>query len=224
MSPTCATGAVRRCRAVLQGDFSGSTFSTATRKWLTVEGRVKSGGTTNTALDSVEVVLVDRRATRYGAGWWPTAGVQLVAAGGDRLMVAPTGAVNVFRGNGDSLFLAPPGSEVVLKKVGTTFELSPRGSVAKSVYDASGRLLYAQDINGNRDSVMWEGATDKILKVKDPVGKEITFNYNGSGTFTHFASLSGGALRQTKVTIEATTNQLTKDSIPSPTAAPYTTT
>ena len=167
---------------------------------------------------------MDRRATRYGAGWWPTAGVLLVAAGGDRLMVSATGAVSVFRGNGDSLFLPPPGSEVILKKVGTGLELSPRGSLAKSVYDASGRLMSARDINGNLDSVAWEGATDKILKVRDPMGKEITFNYTAGGIFTHFASLSGGALRETKVTIDATSNQLTKDSIPSPTAKPYTTT
>src|SRR6266540_3521011 len=60
-SPSCATGAVHRCRAVLQGDFSSSSFSVPTRKWLTVEARVTSGATTQIAADSVEVVLVDRR-------------------------------------------------------------------------------------------------------------------------------------------------------------------
>jgi len=64
-SPTCATGPARRCRLVLQGDFSGPPgFSTPTRKWLTVEARVTSGATTHIATDSVEVVLVDRRTTR----------------------------------------------------------------------------------------------------------------------------------------------------------------
>ncbi len=63
VSPTCATGAVRRCRAVLQGDFSASTFSTATRKWLRSRvGEVRHHH--ETSIDSVEVVLVDRRATR----------------------------------------------------------------------------------------------------------------------------------------------------------------
>lgn len=223
VSPTCATGAVRRCRAVLQGDFSASTFTTPTRKWLAVEARVKSGATTKTSVDSVEVVLVDRRATRYGAGWWPTAGVMLMAAGSDRLLVAPNGAVSVFRGTGDSLFIPPPGSEVVLKKVGTTFELAPRGSGAKSVFDASGRLVKALDINGNKDSVSWEGSTDKILKVRDPLTKEITFNYNVGGTFTHFTSLSGGAARDTRVMINGTTNQLTRDSLSSDPTKPYTT-
>ena len=223
VGPTCTTGAVRRCRAVLQGDFGASTFTTPSRKWLAVEARVKSGATTKTSVDSVEIVLVDRRATRYGAGWWPTAGVMLVAAGSDRLLVAPNGAVSVFRGTGDSLFIPPPGSEVVMKKVGTTFELSPRGSVAKSVFDASGRLVKALDINGNKDSVSWEGSTDKILKVRDPLTKEITFNYTGGGTFTHFTSLSGGGARETRVTINGTTNQLTRDSLSSDPTKPYTT-
>jgi RHS repeat-associated protein len=215
VSPTCATGAVRRCRAVLQGDFGTSTFSVPTRKWLRVEGRVKSGSTTNTSIDSVEVVLVDRRATRYGSGWWPTAGVLLAAAGGDRLMVSATGAVSVFRGNGDSLFLAPPGSAVVLKRVGAMLELAPHGSLAETIFDtATGRLRSSRDISGNVDSVSWDVTTDKILKVRDPMGKEITFSYNGGGTLATIGSLSGGALRQMRVTINATTNQLTSDSMP----------
>ena len=225
-SPSCATGAVRQCRVVLQGDFSASSFPTPTRKWLRVEARVTSGASTTSSADSVEVVLVDRRASRYGVGWWPTAGVELVQAGADRILVSATGAASIFRGNGDSLFLAPPGSEVVLERAGAQFELFPRGSRARSVYDtATGRLRYAQDLNGNRDSVVWEAGTDKVLRVRDPVGKTITFSYTAWGTFTHFTSLAGlpGA-RDTRVRIDSLTNQLTYDSIPSPAGAPYTTT
>ena len=172
-SPTCLTGSVRRCRAVLQGDFMGEHVSDPDPEVAPGggPGHVR-GHDPERPSDSVEVVLVDRRATRYGLGWWPTAGVLLVPAGNDRLLVSATGAVSVFRGNGDSLFLAPPGSEVVLQKVGAQLELSPRGSLARSVYEATtGRLLYTQDVNGQRDSVLWEGSSDKILKVKDPVGK-----------------------------------------------------
>jgi hypothetical protein len=69
-TPTCATGAVKRCRSTLQADFSASSFATPTRKWLTVEASVTSEGVTQTGSDSVEVVIVDRRTTRYGSGWW----------------------------------------------------------------------------------------------------------------------------------------------------------
>jgi hypothetical protein len=96
-------------------------------------------------------VLVDRRATRYGSGWWPSGVLQLVSAGGDRVLVGPSGTATVYRGQGDSLYIAPPGNFTVLKKTTTGWELSPRGSLAKLVFDASGRLVKSIDQNGNRD-------------------------------------------------------------------------
>ncbi|MGH7532710.1 MAG: hypothetical protein ACREL4_05405, partial [Gemmatimonadales bacterium] len=87
-SPSCLTGSVHTCRVVLQGDFSGTTFSAPIRKWLKVEVTVTSGATAKTTDDSTEVVLVDRRATRYGAGWWPSAFSEVVGAGSDRILVA----------------------------------------------------------------------------------------------------------------------------------------
>ncbi|HSE28158.1 MAG TPA: RHS repeat-associated core domain-containing protein [Gemmatimonadales bacterium] len=225
-NPTCATGALKVCRAVLQTDWSGGSYATPTRKWLGVEVRVTSGGTTRSSTDSVEVVVVDRRTTRYGSGWWPSAALALVQAGDDRVLVAPNGAATIFRGSGDSLYLAPPGDTRVLRKVSGGFELAPRGAVGKLVFEAgsAARLMKAVDASGNRDSLSWDGATDKLLAVIDPLGKQITLSYNGSGKLTHFTSLpGGGAARETRVTIDAGTNQLTRDSASSPTAKPYTT-
>ena len=223
-SPTCATGATRRCRATLQADYSTTTFSTPTRKWLTVEARVTSSATTQVGTDSVEVVLVDRRTTMYGSGWWPSGVVKLVQAGSDRLLVGPTGAVAVFRGNGDSLFVAPPGDFTALVKVtgvgGGAWELRPRGSSAKLVFDTYGRLIKAFDQNGNKDSIVYSGTTDQVTTVRDPLNKTITFGYVGG----KLATITDPGSRQTKVTINGTTNQLTYDSIPSPTTKPYTTT
>ena len=219
-SPTCATGAAWRCRAVLQGDFASGTFPTPTRKWLSVEAQITSGGTTQTGTDSVEVVLVDRRATPYGSGWWPSGYLKLVSAGADRLLVGPSGTVAVYRGNGDSLYLAPPGDFAVLVRTTTGWELRPRGSTAKLVFDGSGRLVKAVDRNGNRDSLAF-GAGDSLLSVTDPVGKVIALAYGaGSGQLTTITDPGG---RQSRVTIDATTNQLTYDSLSSPAARPYTT-
>jgi len=214
-SPTCATGAARRCRAVLQGDFSSSSFSTPTRKWLTVEARVTSGATTQIAADSVEVVLVDRRSTIYGSGWWPADVPKLVPAGSDRVLVGPTGAAAVYRGNGDSLYVAPPGDFAVLKKVGTGWELSPRGSTAKLVFDANGRLVKSLDQNGNRDSIVYNGASDQVTSFRDPVGKAISFGYDGNGKLS---TITDPGSRQSRVVIDAATNQLTYDSLSSPAA------
>ncbi|MGH7538349.1 MAG: hypothetical protein ACREMF_06925, partial [Gemmatimonadales bacterium] len=211
-SPTCATGSARRCRAVLQGDFSASSFSTPTRKWLTVEARITSGAVTHIAADSTEVVIVDRRATPYGSGWWPSAYLQLVAAGSDRLLVGPAGTAAIYRGVGDSVYLPPPGDFTALVKVGTSRELRPRGSTAKLVFDANGRLFKSLDPNGNRDSIAFSGSSDQITAFVDPVGKTITFTY-ASGKLS---TITDPGSRQSKVTINGTTNQLTYDSIASP--------
>jgi RHS repeat-associated protein len=213
-SPTCATGAVKRCRTVLQGDFSASTFAVPTRKWLTVEVAVTSAGVTKAGTDSVEVVLVDRRATRYGSGWWPSGVLQLVGAGGDRILVGASGAATVYRGQGDSLYIPPPGNFTVLKKTTTGWELSPRGSLATLVFDASGRLVKSIDQNGNFGSVAYTGATDEVATFIDPVGKSITLSYV-SGKLATFTDPGG---RQSKITINTTTNQLTEDSVSSPQA------
>jgi len=220
-TPACATGPTRRCRAVLQGDFATSSFSIPTRKWLTVEARVTSGQTTQIGADSVEVVLVDRRSTLYGSGWWPAGVPKLVGAGSDRLLVGSTGATAVYRGFGDSLYLAPPGDFTVLTKTGSGWELSPRGSAAKLVFDASGRLAKSVDQNGNRDSIVYNGASDQVTTLIDPVGKTIAFAYDGNGKLSTITDPGG---RQTKLTVNGTTNQLTYDSLSSPTTRSYTAT
>ncbi len=201
-SPTCATGASRRCRVVLQGDFSSFTFPTPTRKWLRVQADVKANGAWKSSLDSVEAVVVDRRTTMYGSGWWPSVASKLVAAGNDRVLVGASGAATVYRGNGDSLYIPPPGSFVYLTKTATGWSLRARGDSAEVRFDTLGRLGAAVDQNGNRDSLIYKGNTDTLYKVRDPVGFDITLNYTSgrlssvapNGGHTASATVSGGLL------------------------------
>jgi len=146
--------------------------------------------------------------------------LQLVAVGGDRILVGASGTVSIFRGNGDSLYLSPPGDFTVLKRTPTVWELSPRGSLAKLVFDANGRLIRALDANGNKDSMVYNGSTDQVTALRDPVGRSITFAYDGNGKLS---TLTDPASRQTRVVIDASSNQLTYDSLPSSTSRPYTT-
>ncbi|HSM16051.1 MAG TPA: RHS repeat-associated core domain-containing protein, partial [Gemmatimonadales bacterium] len=212
-SPTCATGAIRRCRAVLQGDFKSSSFATPTRKWLRVEAQVTSGGTTKTSVDSAEVVLVDRRTTWYGAGWWPTAALKLVQAGSDRMLIGPTGTATIFRGNGDSLYLAPPGVFTTLKRVTGGWEIQARGSTAKLVFDSYGRLTSAVDRNGNSSALTYSGTSDQLTALTDPVGKAITLAYDGNAKL-YRATDPGG--RQTRIWINPSGNQVGFDSLSAP--------
>jgi len=211
-APSCQTAGVRKCRSVVTADFQGSSFANPVRKWLKVEVRVKKGAVVKSGVDSVEVALVDRRTTRYGAGWWPAAGLRLVGAGEDRLLVGASGAVSVYRGNGDSLYLPPLGTTTVLRKVAAGWELSPRGGGSKLTFDLQGRLTASIDQNGNADSVLYGGTTDSVLAVKDPTGRAITFTY-ASGKLSKLTSLSGAAARDHFVTVNGTTNLLETDSI-----------
>ena len=210
-NPTCSTGSARRCRVVLQGDFSGSTFPVPTRKWLKVEVSVTSGSTV-TSTDSVEAVLVDRRQTTYGSGWWPSALFKVVSAGDDRILVAPNGAWTVYRGNGDSLYLPPVGSFVFLKQTASGWDLRARSDSAVTRFDVYGRVVASVDRNGNRDSLAYgAGGLDTLKKIRDATGHEITFAY-ASGKLS---TITDAASRDTRITVNGS-NQLTYDSLSSP--------
>ena len=190
-----------------------------------VEVTVKSGATTKITTEYVPVVLVDRRTSPYGSGWWPAAGIRLYAAGQDRVLVGPTGTATIYRGSGDSLYLPPPGSTTNLVKVSGGWELRTRGTPAKVVFDANGRLLKGVDASGNRDSLTYDGY-DRLAALIDPTGRSISFRYGSgaTGKLDSIVSLSGsGSDRRTRVSIDIATNQLRYDSLPSPTGRPIVT-
>ncbi len=219
-TPTCATGAAARCRVVLQGDFSAASFATPTRKWLKVEVAVTKGLVVRTSVDSIETVVVDRRATMYGSGWWPSALLKLVGAGSDRVLVSPTGTATIYRGNGDSLYLPPVGSFVGLTKTASGWELRARGDSAVVRFDANGRIRAAQDRNGNLDSLVYgSGNLDTLKALRDPTAHVMTFAYNSAGRLSR---ITDAASRVTKDSIDAS-NRLLYDSLASDSTRPLTT-
>ena len=179
-----------------------------------------SGATTKMSSDSVEVVLVDRRSTPFGSGWWPALGLKLVAAGPDRMLIGPTGSATIFRGNGDSLYISQPGSFTVLKKVGSVWRLSQRGSTGYMEFDSQGRLSDVVTATGINDvSVFYSGSTDLMNVVTFYPNKSILLAYN-SGKLRTITDVDG---RQNRITINASNNRLTYDSLSSPAARPNTT-
>jgi len=208
-APNCLTGTARRCRAVLQADFSSGSYAVPTRKWLTIQAQVDSGATTRLSADSIEIVVVDRRATPYGSGWWPGGLSKLVQAGNDRILVGALGTASIYRGNGDSVYLSPPGDFTILTKSGSGWSLSPRGSTARGVFDSYGRLVNTVDQNGNADTLFYSGTSDQLMVIADPIGKRFTLGYDGNGKISTFNDPAG---RQSRVSVNAATNQLTYDS------------
>ena len=114
-----------------------------------------------TSSELVEVVIVDRRQSPYGSGWWPSMYTQLVPAGGDRILVSASGAASIYRGNGDTLFIPPPGSFTSLTYTGI-HELRARGSTGYERYDIYGRRVWMVDPSGNADSLAFDGSTDRL--------------------------------------------------------------
>ena len=207
---SCLTGIVGRCRVVLQADY-GASSQTIVHKWLTVEATVVTDSV-RTSSDSVEVVIVDRRQSPYGSGWWPGAVSKLVQAGNDRILVGALGGAAIYRGNGDSVYLPPPATFTSITRNGTTRELRARGSASVAVYDAYGRLARTVDPSGNRDSLVYSGGSDQLLAVRDPVGQRDTLLYSG-GLLT---VIRDPVEQDDSVTINATTHQLTRRRLASP--------
>ena len=219
-NPVCQATSGRECRVTLQGDFSGTTFTRALRKWLIVKVRLVSAGATRTTTDSVEVVLVDRRASAYGSGWFVAGVLRLDSAvvnaeRTDRFLVGPTGAVTTFRGSG-GYYLSPPGDRSVLSWTGTAWHLlaPARGpnDAAKLIFDAQGRHTQSLDAHGNSTTVKY-GAVDRVDTIIDPVGKKLVFLYS-SGTLT---TIRDPGSRDSKVTVDGS-NRLVYDSLASPPA------
>ena len=219
-NPVCQAVSGRRCRVTLQGDFSGTTFTRALRKWLTVKVRLVSAGATRTTIDSVEVVLVDRRASAYGSGWFVAGVLRLDSAvvnaeRTDRFLVGPSGAVTTFRGSG-GFYLSPPGDRSVLSWTGSQWHLlaPPRGpnDDAKLIFDAQGRHTQSLDAHGNSTTVKY-GAVDRVDTIIDPVGKKLVFLYSGGKLTT----IRDPGSRDSKVTVDGS-NRLVYDSLASPPA------
>jgi len=213
-STSCLTGSIRRCRVTLQADYSASS-QTVVRKWLTVEATVVTDQA-RTSSDSVEVVIVDRRTSPYGSGWWPAMYSQLVQAGNDRILVGASGSAAIYRGNGDTLFLPPPGSFSSITPNGASRELRVRGSQGVAVYDGYGRLVRTVDASGNKDSLNYSGTSDVLLRHIDPVNLHTVFTYSSS----LLSAITDPGGRVDTISINATTHQLTRRRIASPSARP----
>lgn len=216
-TPNCQSSSGRKCRVTLQGDTSSSPSARAVRKWLSIEVRVTSGATTKITVDSAEVVLVDRRASAYGSGWFVSGIERLDPADSDMIVVEANGSATLHRGFG-GLYLSPPGDTRTLVRTGSTWEIRYRfsgcGPTARAAFDTQGRLANVYDCHGNYSTITYS-AVDKISNINDPLNKQITFFYN-SGT-AKLDSIRDPGGRVSRVTINGS-NQLTYDSLASPTS------
>jgi RHS repeat-associated protein len=213
-SPSCSSGGQPRCRVALQADFLSTSSYPAVHKWLKVEAVATIGGTPYSTVDSVEVVLVDRRTTPYGSGWWPSAVLRLVTAGSDAIIVGSDGSATIYRGHQES-YVSHPGDYSTLVKTGLGWELGFREG-GKLIFDAQGRQTAVQGANALWQTTISYNTTDQVNRITDPVGKYFQFNYSGGVLST--ISDPGG--RQSTVNISG--GQLLSSTPPTPAGHNYT--
>ncbi len=180
---------------------------------MKVEAVATISGVVHSTVDSVEVVLVDRRTTPYGSGWWPSGVMRIVAAGTDAVLVGSDGTASIFRGYLDT-YLSPPGNTSTLKSLGTAgWELRFRGG-GKVTFDSQGRQTAVIDANSNSTSISYL-STDQINQITDPVGKKFTFAY----TSGKLSSISDPGGRQTLFSVGS--NRLNTVTPPTPSGKNY---
>jgi YD repeat-containing protein len=191
VTPSCTSGGQARCRATLQTSFLAASSYPAVRKWLRVEAQATVGGQNYSSTDSVEAVLVDRRATPYGSGWWPSGVFRLVTAGADAIIVADDGSATIYRGN-DNTYLSPPGDYSALVKTGSGWELQFREG-GKLIFDSQGRQTAIQGTYPLWQTTISYNTADQVYRITDPAGKYFQFSYGSGVTIQDPGGRSSGA-------------------------------
>lgn len=97
----------------------------------------------------------------------------------------PDGSVEVFT--------QPDGASSFPRRIFMTEWKDPQGNSVTYTYDASLRLVAAQDAIGQVTTVSYENAADplKITKVTDPFGRFAQFEYNAAGQLTRITDVIG---------------------------------
>ncbi len=218
-NPNCGTSATTLCWVSLQLPYATTSYPTPTRKWLKIESKATYGSTVYTSVDSMEVVMVDRRTTPYGSGWWPTGVMQLVTAGNDAIIVGSDGTATVFRGN-DGQYLSPPGNYNVLSKSGSNWLLTfPEGG-GSVTFDSQGRQTNIKDSRNNTTTISYTGTPTRVYQITDPVGKKFTFAYSSD----RINKITGPGGRQTLFSVNSGNRTMTSVSPPNPSGQTLTTT
>ncbi len=175
-SPPCITGThTQRCRIALRADYLTGTGAQVARKWLRIQAQATIGGQVYTSTDSVEAVIVDRRTTPYGSGWWPSGVMRTVTSGNDVILVAADGSATIYRGS-NGTYLPPPGDPNTLNSSSLLF-LRAGGQIT---FDGLGRQTEVKGTHPQHRIVYtYVGTTDQLDRITHPAtGKYIQFAYS----------------------------------------------
>jgi len=128
------------------------------------------------------LLIVNRGASPFGAGWWP-AGVEQLHPAQDA-----DGSAMLELGDGSALFFqkaagafrSPPGERSVLSQAGTGFKRVLDNRRETVWYSAAGLVDSITDNNPLRNRAVYAWSGQLLTSITDPVGKQIVFGYDAS--------------------------------------------
>jgi RHS repeat-associated protein len=178
------TGSTSRIAAQLPG---GALGTGAHKLTVEVRGHWSSPVQETLTTDTVRVLVLDRGASPYGAGWG-IFGLQRIHVLADGLLVDEgDGSMRFFR-TATGSYTTPEGDHTSISRhAGTGFytRTYPDGGVA--VFDAAGLLSYAYTPLG--DTTRYTYTQEKLASVTDAAGLAITLGYH-NGAHPHYDKLS----------------------------------
>ncbi len=134
-----------------------------------------------TPFDTVrgKVIVVNRRESPYGAGWWVAGVEQLRAIGNDKLWIGGDGSARLYRGAADSVWRADTLDRVdsLTRSSGNYIRHLPNG--AKVSFNSTGQHFRTENRLGFQTRFTYTGATldSPLDSIVLPVRSGATFGY-----------------------------------------------
>ncbi|GIW91484.1 MAG: hypothetical protein KatS3mg109_1916 [Pirellulaceae bacterium] len=147
---------------------------------------------------------LDPQPGPLGYGWTHTWNLRLTENASDSSVVITfgDGHAEKWTWNGTAYDGAPGVFGVLVKNGDGSFDLTQKD---QSVYHfaADGRLLWAEDKNGNRTTLTYD-AQGRLTTVTEPAGRDLTFEYTSPVSTTLISSVTDYAARSVQFTYNIT--------------------
>lgn len=202
----------------LAAQFDAAALATGVHAYTLTVRKWRAGAPVDEASAPVKVVIVNERASRYGAGW-SVAGVETLALSGeDALLTDGDGGAMVFSraAPGAATYASPAGDFSKLVRLPgasgyrrttpdstrTYFSAAGRldsivdrfGRAWRYGYDAAGRLARVATPAGRRDTLLYDAA-GRISRIRDPGGRAVTLTVDAAGDLVSAVDADGVTAR-----------------------------
>jgi RHS repeat-associated protein len=187
----------------LGGRFNTGTAVTSDSLYTAVVTSYWGTATTLASTISMRVPMVRETTSPYGAGW-TIAGLQRITVQGtDVVLTSGGGAIAFFAGctTAGAACTSPPGDFTALTRRADNSGWDrrwPDGTT--TAFDATGRLTSIADRYSNLATFAYNGTSQQLTSITDPIGQVTTLAYDANGKLDYIRDPAG---RVTQVTVNA---------------------